>query len=181
MTDTVSQDHPNLGLCLDVAHFPLAPEYGWDVRTGEGYSDTQFKSMLDRLRKVPKEHIAYVEVSDMVLPSPPLGQGSPFDAWDIENASTHGRGDKFTWTVCGRPLPLVGRNAGAIKPGDDKVKCGGRVPEALGAILDTGFEGLIVMEFFEAKFMSGDDETIPARYANAAAKSQELIWKEMGR
>ena len=30
-----TQDHPNLGLCLDVAQFCKWAEYGWNVLTGK--------------------------------------------------------------------------------------------------------------------------------------------------
>lgn len=135
--------------------------------------------MLERLRKVPASKIFYVEISDMIAPCPALGSGSLFDEWHIQNATSHGRGDRFTWTVCGRPLPLIGRRAGEVALEGDVVRRGARVSESLRAILETGFEGLIVMEFFEAELMSTDDETIPVRYALAADESQRLLLREM--
>ena len=133
------QDHPNLGLCLDVAHFPLAPSYGWDPLTGKGWTEADYEKMLTRLRTVPAEKIFYVELSDVLKPDPPLGQGSDFDAWREKNQPP--RGDNFVWVICGRPVPFVGRNAGkSIK--SDKDMGGGRVVESIKAILSTGFQGM---------------------------------------
>lgn len=135
---TPAQDHPNLGLCLDVAHFPLAPQYGFDPLTGTGFSDDQFEACMQRIRAVPAEKIFYVELADVVKPTTPLGQGSLFDEWRDENKPT--RGDRFTWAVCGRPVPLVGRDAGR----GEEIG-GARVIEAVQAILATGFDGELVL------------------------------------
>jgi len=158
-------------LCLDVAHFPLAPTYGWDVRTGKGYTDDDFAGMLSRLREVPGDRIFYVELSDMVVPDPPLGRGSDYDVWAAENKPA--RGDRFAWTICARPVPLVGRAAGFIAPtAKDQ---GARVVECIQAILATGFAGPFVFEFFEAEVMTRSDRDIPDRYAQACAESQRLL------
>jgi sugar phosphate isomerase/epimerase len=132
------QNHPNLGLCLDTAHFPLAPAYGWDPVTGKGWTDTQYWAMLQRIRQVPGDKIFYVELSDVLTPIVPLGQGSPFDEWRTKANSP--RGDGFVWAICGRPVPLVGRDAGrAVRSEDDMG--GARVVESVQAILSTGFRG----------------------------------------
>ena len=133
------QDHPNLGLCLDVAHFPLAPSYGWDPITGEGWTEADYEKMIARLRAVPAEKIFYVELSDVLKPDPPLGQGSDFDAWREENRPL--RGDSFVWVICARPVPFVGKNAGRSIKSDDDMG-GARVVESIKAILSTGFKGV---------------------------------------
>ncbi len=131
-------DHPNLGLCYDTAHPPLAPRYGWNPTTGEGWTDTQFGEMLDRLRQVPGDKIAYVELSDVLAPAVPLHAGSAFDDW--HSAKGHPRGDGFVWAVCGRPVPFVGRDAGrSVKTEADKG--GARVLEQLKVLLEIGFKG----------------------------------------
>jgi hypothetical protein len=132
------QDHPNLGLCLDVAHFPLAPSYGWNPNTGQGWTDSEYEKMIGRLRTVPAEKIFYVEVSDVLKPIVPLGQGSEFDTWREKNDTS--RGDIFVWTICARPVPFVGKNAGRSAMSEDDMG-GGRVLESIKAILDTGFKG----------------------------------------
>ncbi|KAL7418290.1 hypothetical protein Q5752_006746 [Cryptotrichosporon argae] len=167
-------DHPNLGLCLDVAHFPLSPSYGWDPVTGKGFTDEQFDALLGRLRAVPADKIVYLELSDMVVPDPPLYAGSVFDHWAANNKAPRD-GDRFIWTICGRPVPLVGRNAGTLAVGE-AVSQGARVVEALRAILSTGFKGTCLFEFFEAEVMALPDVDVPARYATASAQSlAELV------
>jgi hypothetical protein len=133
------QNHPNLGLCLDVAHFPLAPSYGWDPLTGAGWTESDYEKMIARLRTIPAEKIFYVELSDVLKPVIPLGQGSDFDAWREKNRPA--RGDTFVWVICGRPVPFVGRNAGKSVKSDNDMG-GGRVLESVKAILSTGFKGV---------------------------------------
>jgi hypothetical protein len=168
----MSQDHPNLGLCLDTAHFPLSPPYGYDPVTGTGFDDDSYQQMISRLRALPGEKIFYVELSDVVVPDPPLYKGSLFDEW----ARTHKPprdGDRFIWTICGRPVPLVGRAAGSLT--SDSAKSGARVIESLRAILHTGFKGTIIFEMFEVEHMMPADKEIPARYAAACAESQRQL------
>ncbi|ALO69296.1 hypothetical protein CNG02985 [Cryptococcus deneoformans JEC21] len=165
-------DHPNLGLCLDVAHFPLAPSYGWVPTTGEGWSDSQYNEMISRLKKVPGNKIFYLEISDVLKPVRPLGQGSPFDAWREKNRPA--RGDIFVWTVCGRPLPYVGKNAGRSVDNEDDMG-GARVFESVQAVLSTGFKGPIMWEFFEAMTMEKDDPSIPDIYAQACVKAETQL------
>jgi hypothetical protein len=137
---------------------------------------------VKRIQAVPAEKIFYVELADVVDPAKtkPLGQGSIFDAWRTEHKPA--RGDRFTWAVCGRPVPLVGRNAGR----EEEIG-GARVVEAMQAILSTGFRGasctfgknvkglliagLFMFEQFEAQFQAEDDADIPDRYAAACAES----------
>lgn len=159
-------------MCLDVAHFPLSPDYGFDPATGVGFTDAQFSDLVARLRKVPADKIFYVEVSDVSAPSPPLHNGNWIDPW-VKANQPQPRGDRGIWCSCARPLPYVGRNAGALQ--DDTVAPAARVDESLKAIFDTGFKGLIVFEFFEAPFMDVADETVPARYASACAKAEPHI------
>ncbi|OCF41148.1 3-dehydroshikimate dehydratase [Kwoniella heveanensis CBS 569] len=165
-------NHPNLGLCLDTAQFPLSPDYGYKPRTGEGYTDKQFDEMLGRLAQVPGEKIFYVEISECLKPVVPLGQGSPFDEWDNKVQSP--RGDRFTWAICGRPVPFIGRDAGRqVKTEADYGSA--RVADCLKTILGTGFNGPIMFEFFEALSMEQGDGNVPQIYSDAAAKSLKQI------
>ncbi|WRT68156.1 uncharacterized protein IL334_005131 [Kwoniella shivajii] len=163
-------NHPNLGLCLDVAHFPLAPSYGWNPTTGEGWTDDQYREMLDRLAKVPGDKIFYLEISDVLKPVVPLGRGSPFDSWRQINRPP--RGDIFCWTICGRPLPFVGKDAGrGVRSQDDMG--GGRVLQSVRAVLRTGFKGPVMWEFFEAVNMEKNDPSIPEVYAQACRIAEQ--------
>jgi len=81
----------------------------------------------------------YIELSDVLKPVIPLGQGSDFDAWREKNRPS--RGDNFTWVICGRPVPFVGKNAGKSVKSDNDMG-GGRVLESVKAILSTGFKGV---------------------------------------
>lgn len=134
LTIISTQNHPNLGLCLDTGHFPFGPGYGWDVLAPKMWSEADFQAVLGRLRAVPADKIFYVELSDVVPVSTALGKGSRFDEWRIKANSP--RGDTFVWAACGRCLPEVGTDAGM---GGEKGAA--RVAEALKAILDTGFDG----------------------------------------
>ena len=127
---------------MDVAQWCQNWEYGWDVTTGKGWEETSYLAMLDRVRQVPAEKIFYVEVSDLVAPDPPLGKGSPFDAWVEENRPD--LGPRFSWIWCGRPVPLVGRHAGKIGP--EGVDFGARVVSSIAALLDTGFSGQLNLQ-----------------------------------
>lgn len=179
-----SQNHSNLGLCLDTAHFPLAPDYGWDPVTGKGWTESQFQDMLERIRQVPGDKIFYVELADVLTPVTPLGKGSDFDAWREKAQSP--RGDRFVWAVCGRPVPLIGKDAGrSIRSKDDMG--GARVVESVSAILSTGYKGeyeaadkLILIgpfmyEMFEAISMEDSAIDVPYVYAEACAKSARLL------
>ncbi|KAH8756212.1 xylose isomerase-like protein [Diaporthe sp. PMI_573] len=160
-------NHPNLGLCLDTAHFPFGPGYGWDVLAPKMWSEDDFQAMLGRLRAVPAHKIFYVELADVVPVTTALGKGSRFDEWRIKANSP--RGDTFVWAACGRCLPEVGSDAGR---GSENGAA--RVAEALKAILDTGFKGPLMFEPFEALSMeTGDD--VPVAYANAGSQSRKLL------
>ncbi|AAW44929.1 hypothetical protein CNBL0420 [Cryptococcus deneoformans B-3501A] len=165
-------NHPNLGLCIDTAHPPLAPAYGWDPTTGEGWTDEQYASFLERLRAVPKEKIFYVELSEVLKPVVPLGKGSPFDEWREKAQSP--RGDGFVWAVCGRPVPLVGRDAGRGVKGPNDMGAA-RALETFKAVLSTGWRGICMFEFFEALHMEPADPEIPFKYADACALSNKRI------
>ncbi|WWC88881.1 uncharacterized protein L201_003796 [Kwoniella dendrophila CBS 6074] len=165
-------DHPNLGLCLDTAQFPLSPDYGYKVRTGEGYTDQQFDEMLERMSKIPGEKIFYVELSECLKPVIPLGKGSPFDEW-AEKAQSP-RGDRFVWAICGRPVPFIGRDAGR-QVNTEADYGNARVADCLKTIIATGFNGPIMFEFFEAISMEKEDANIPQIYSDAAAKSLKHI------
>ncbi|KIR34912.1 hypothetical protein I352_02167 [Cryptococcus deuterogattii MMRL2647] len=164
-------DHPNFGLCLDTAHFPLTLGYGWNPRTGEGWTEADFQNILSFIRALPVEKIFYVELSDVLPPVIPLGQGSPFDEW-CNNAKTS-RGDRFLWAMVARPVPLIGRDAGrSIKAESDMG--GERVVEALRVILETGYNGPLMFEPFEALSMEQGND-VPALYAQACAKAKQRL------
>ncbi|WWC69589.1 uncharacterized protein I206_103532 [Kwoniella pini CBS 10737] len=171
-------NHPNLGMCIDVAHFPLAPSYGWNPATGEGWEIKQNDEMLDRLKEVPGEKIFYLEISDVLKPVIPLGKGSSFDEWNDENKPP--RGDIFTWSICGRPLPFVGKDAGRNVKSEDDLG-GGRVLESVKAILSTGFKGPIMWEFFEAISMEKDDSDVPEIYAQACRVAEKALDEQLTR
>ncbi|WWC94360.1 hypothetical protein V866_001202 [Kwoniella sp. B9012] len=145
-------NHPNLGLCLDTAQFPLSPDYGYNVQTGEGYTDRQFGEMLQRMSQIPGEKIFYVELSECLKPVVPLGKGSPFD----------------------EPVPFIGRDAGRqVTTEEDYGRA--RVIDCLKVILASGFNGPIMFEFFEAITMERGDEDIPQIYSKAAAQSLKCL------
>jgi len=128
---------------MDTAQFPLAKEYGWNPLTGDGWSERQYQGMLARIRSIPCDKIFYVELSDVIAPSVPLYAGSRYDEWAKQTTSE--RNDRFIWAICGRPVPLVGRNAGHGNETDEDVG-GARVVETLEAILSTGYKGAPVLQ-----------------------------------
>ena len=136
------QDHPNLGLCLDSAHIAVAPAYGYIPSSGEGYTEDLFQAELDRLRALPADKIHFYEISDMIKPQKavPLGRGSEYDAYHASFG--HKARDLFTWSMCGRCVPLVGKNAGqdVHGPGD---MGDARCIEVTQAIFSTGFRGKV--------------------------------------
>lgn len=140
------QDHPNLGLCLDVAHPPLAPppphSYGWDTLTGAGWSEEDFSAMIKRMETIPAEKIFYIELSQVLDPKPPLASGSPFDEFynHPTTSDMRAKGESLVWAYCARPVPLVGRNAGLDYRPEDQLS-GDRVVVQLKALLGTGFKG----------------------------------------
>ncbi|ODN81782.1 hypothetical protein L202_02155 [Cryptococcus amylolentus CBS 6039] len=169
-------DHPNLGLCLDTAHPPLAPEYGWNPTTGEGWTDAIYADFIERVKAVPKEKIFYVELSEVLKPVVPLGKGSEFDEWRAAGNTT--RNDYFIWAALGRPLPLVGKNAGeSVKDGNDMGHA--NALQTFKAVLDQGWSGIVMFEFFEVLRMSPADSNIPYKYANGAALSEKRLLKAL--
>jgi hypothetical protein len=108
--------------------------------TGKGYGDIEFEALMARLANVPSEKIFYVELADVITPdkAKPLGRGSEFDDW--QNSNPAPRGPAFVWAFCGRPVPLIGRNAGrSVKKGRDMG--GARVLEILRVLFNKGFRG----------------------------------------
>jgi len=95
---------------------------------------------MERLAAVPAEKIFYVELADVIAPdaSKPLGGGSEFDEWQKVNPAP--RGPAFVWAFCGRPVPLIGRNAG--RDIHEKRDMGGaRVLDVLEVLFKNGFRG----------------------------------------
>lgn len=95
---------------------------------------------MDRLGAVPIEKIFYVELADVIIPdtAKPLGKGSEFDEWMKENPAP--RGPAFVWAFCGRPVPLIGRNAGRSVENQRHLG-GARVLDVLAALFDRGYRG----------------------------------------
>ncbi|ODO05015.1 hypothetical protein I350_05627 [Cryptococcus amylolentus CBS 6273] len=177
-------DHPNLGLCLDTAQLALSPTYGWDPLTGTGWSLPEYTSMLTRLRALPKDKIFYLELSDVLQPSPPLYGGSKFDESAREDDKGYGKGKnaRGKWVFYARPVPLVGPNGGVGEGdgGEEEARRVGesdaaRVVETLKAIFSTGWRGYCMFEVFESIYMGADDPDVPRRYAQACRKSKELL------
>lgn len=133
--------------------------------------------MLDRLRQVPGDKIAYVELSDVLAPSVPLHGGSGFDAW--HGAKNNARGDRFVWAVCGRPVPMIGRDAGR-EVNEEADKGAARVKEQLEVLLEIGFKGPIMYEVFEAPSMERENEDVSATYAEACARGHKLLIESLG-
>ena len=132
--------------------------------------------MLTRLRAIPVEKLFYVELSDVLSPSLPLGKGSPFDGWRAENDPA--RGDIFTWCICARSIPLLGEDAGRrFKTGNDRG--GARVAEILSTFLQMGFQGPLMFEPFEALSMEKGDADVPAVYSQGCARSLDLLDREL--
>ncbi|WVQ77669.1 hypothetical protein IAR50_007358 [Cryptococcus sp. DSM 104548] len=177
-------DHPNLGLCLDTAQLALSPTYGWDPLTRKGWSRPEYDSMISRLSALRKEKIFYLELSDVLQPSPPLYGGSKFDEQAVKDDVGYGQGKnaRGKWVFYARPVPLVGPNGGLGEgqDGEDVAKKVGesdaaRVVETLKAILSTGWRGYCMFEVFESIYMGADDPGVPRRYAQACKKSKELL------
>jgi hypothetical protein len=129
-------------LCIDTAHLALGAPYGFNPLTGKGYGDSEFSALMGRLAKVPAEKIFYVELADVITPdqAKPLGAGSEFDDWQNNNPAP--RGPAFVWAFCGRPVPLVGRNAGRSIENDRHLG-GARVLEILEVLFKNGFRGTL--------------------------------------
>lgn len=135
-----SQGHPNLGLCLDTAHVALSPHYGYNPLTGEGYGEEAFQAALERIRQIPAEKLHYYEISDVLKPEPALLQGSRFDAYHQKEIDQGTARPIFTWTICGRSLPLVGRGAGEMVESELDMGAA-RCVEVTKAVFQTGFRG----------------------------------------
>ncbi|RSH87061.1 hypothetical protein EHS25_003550 [Saitozyma podzolica] len=149
-------NHPYLGLCIDTAQCALAPAYGYDPTSGNGYTEPAFQALLSRLRS----------------PSPPLLLGSAFDEW--HKAQGPGYRTGFTWCRCARVIPHIGRGTGKlVKTKEDEGA--GRVAEVVKAILQTGFTGPLFFECFEVSEQEKPDESIPDELAQASV----LSWKRL--
>jgi hypothetical protein len=192
--EPLAQNHPYLGLCIDTAQCALAPAYGYDPTSGNGYTEPAFQALLSRLRSVPGDKIFFVEISDVLKPSPPLLLGSAFDEW--HRAQGPGYRTGFTWCRCARVIPHIGRGTGKlVKTEEDEGA--GRVAEVVKAILQTGFTGEwerqrleryavppltswwtagpLFFECFEVSEQEKPDESIPDELAQASV----LSWKRL--
>lgn len=116
----------------------LSKEYGWDPKTGQGWTDDEYQSMIQRLKALPAHKIFYVELSEMIRPRPPLFAGSEYDQWARDDTS--GNNDQYKWLICARPVPFIGKNAGlAVERKEDMGDA--RCLITLEAILSTGYKG----------------------------------------
>lgn len=108
-----------------------------DPLTGADYPD--FEGVLARIRAVPGDKIHFFEISDVIQPTAaaPLLKGSEYDAYHAADPDARAL---FTWSICGRCLPLVGKNAGDDVRGPEDLG-GARAAEIFKAVLDTGFRG----------------------------------------
>ncbi|TYJ58570.1 hypothetical protein B9479_000780 [Cryptococcus floricola] len=78
------------------------------------------------------------------------------------------------WAALGRPLPLVGKNAGqSVKDGNDMGHA--NALQTFKAVLDQGWSGIVMFAFFEVLRMSPADPNIPYKYANGAALSEKRL------
>ncbi|WVF67203.1 hypothetical protein IAT40_001951 [Kwoniella sp. CBS 6097] len=166
----------NLGLCLDTAQMALSPDYGYDPTSSTAPSEQTFQDLLNRIRAIPKEDIAYFEISDVLAPSPPLLGGSKYDEWHKKQGE--GNPTRSSWVLCARVVPYVGRGAGNDVR-DERDLGVARVAEVAKAVFDTGFRGPIVWEPFEALLMEKEDQSVPATFAKAGKISKEKLYAEV--
>lgn len=127
-----------------------------------------FAAMINRLQQVPVDKIFYVELSELLKPTTPLGRGSSFDGWREINQPAYG--DVFTWCVCARPV--------AGDTGNDQTGVA-RVEKVLRALLGMGYNGPLMFESFEALEMQKSDADVPVRYAMKYAAGWERLVKSM--
>lgn len=118
----------------------LSPVYGYDPETGQGYTDSQFKGLISRLKSLDPESIFFFEISEVLKPQPPLFKGSDFDHWaerqpeNVPNLSH--------WVQCARSVPFVGKSLGkGVTRGGEEEMGGARVAEIAKAVFGTGFRG----------------------------------------
>jgi hypothetical protein len=164
--------------------------------TGEGYSEKAFQAELARIRALPADKIHFYEISDVIKPSPPLLKGSEFDEYHEDQIKQGCARPLFSWSICGRCVPLVGKDAGQdVK--DPRDLGAARCIEVTRAVFETGFRGeqfasrhrapyltpdLGVFpgpcswEVFEQQYMARDDPTVPLRYAKAGQLSKERLF-----
>ncbi|WWC61262.1 uncharacterized protein I303_103843 [Kwoniella dejecticola CBS 10117] len=165
-------NHPNLGLCIDTAQCALAPAYGFDPTSGRGFTEPAVAALLQRLAALPADKIFFVEISDVLRPSPALLCGSPFDQWHLDQGPGYRTG--FTWCRCARVIPHIGRGTGKLVQGQDGLGAG-RTSEIVKAILSTGFEGPMLYECFEVSEQEKAETSIPDELVRASV----LSWQRM--
>jgi hypothetical protein len=108
--------------------------------TGQGYAEEDFQAELDRIRAVPADKIHFYEVSDVLRPKPPLLQGSPYDDFHSAQVKAGTARPLFTWSMCGRCIPLVGKDAGDDVHSIEDLGAA-RCIEVTKAVFSTGFRG----------------------------------------
>jgi hypothetical protein len=116
----------------------LAPAYGFEPTTGEGYTSSDVSALLDRISQLDPAKICFFEISDVQRPDPPLYKGSPYDEWaKAQPESTPARSN---WVLTARSIPYIGRKLGKdVK--SEKDMGAARVAEVARAVFSTGFRG----------------------------------------
>jgi len=117
----------------------LAPAYGFDPTTGEGFRPEQVDALIERIHNLDPAKIFFFEICDVQLPDPPLGKGSPYDDW--AKAQPEGTPQRSNWVLCGRSIPYIGRKLGKDVH-SEKDMGAARVIDLARAVFATGFRGL---------------------------------------
>ncbi|KZV62450.1 xylose isomerase-like protein [Peniophora sp. CONT] len=145
-------DRENVGLCLDTfqtAGSEWADPTASDGRLASFSADAWRKSLDDLAKKVPKEKIYLLQISDAYKPSKPL-----------EDKTIDGMPPRGRWSHDYRPVPPEG-----YLP----------VAEVAAAVLRTGFRGWFSMEVFDSG-LSGEGKKYELEdFANNAMKSHKWL------
>lgn len=128
-------DRGNFKICLDTFH--IATKIWASPHTASGEYPDADRCLTEDLRAFvkdfPLEELAYIQLSDAELFSPPFSSSHP---WYLE-----GEAAEFTWSKHARPFPL-------------ETEYGGYLPvvEIVKAwVLDKGFKGWVSMETFDRR------------------------------
>lgn len=120
----------------------LAPAYGFNPTTGDGYAPSDVSALLDRISKLDPSKIFFFEISDVQLPDPPLYKGSPYDDW--AKAQPEGTPARSNWVLTARSIPYIGRKLGKdVK--SEKDMGAAHVAQVAKAVFATGFRGESLM------------------------------------
>ncbi|TBU25420.1 xylose isomerase-like protein [Dichomitus squalens] len=169
-------DRSNFGLCLDTFQI-CARDYADPTSANGLLQDSPSGSALMELSSslkalattVPPEKIFYFQISDGSHKVKP-------DALK-RTAAEQGISPLYAWSNAWRPLPYMNE----VCPREDKQSWGGYLPvlDVCDAVLRTGWRGPWSYEVFYKEDMSEDDQQIPTKWATAAAKSHDVLVKEL--